>query len=266
MALLTGNTANDRIGSMANDENAPAQDGKRTMGTFGEMSRKITPVVTGLVAFFDVLGYKQMLASNELEQVNVIIRDVLHSIPADINSEHCVQGLYGVNPDYLILSDSELVYQTLESSTSEILKSPSAHRFIRFCSQLTGKFLEGGLPVRGAIAKGKFSVVERKTFAGKPIIEAMELAENLELAGCAIVPAYESEILADKDNRKEVFLWQTPLKSSTQEILMLDYSPFFKRKKSGLRAALIECFGKFKKGISPDVYPKFNNTLGFLKE
>jgi hypothetical protein len=126
--------------------------------------------------------------------------------------------------------------------------------------------LASGLPIRGAITKGRFSIVGGKSFTGKCIIEAYEIAQNIEMAGCVIAPALESEVLKDKDVSQEICYWQTPVKnSSPQEMLALDYSSHFEKSRTISRAQVIECYGAFKKDIGAGVLSKINNTIHFLE-
>jgi hypothetical protein len=228
-------------------------------------AKRTTPAVsTGLTAFFDILGYREMLLNNEPEALLTVIADVFHKIPSEANFERIELSPYGLNPEFLVFSDSILVYRSLDEAG---LTSQYAHRFIEFCSQLTGRLLSAGLPVRGAICKGRFSIIGGKSFAGSCIVEAYEWAQRLEVAGCVILPSFESELWQDERSREELVLWETPLKGSPpQKLLLLNYSRFLEGSKPISRVALIECFAGFKKGVNPQVLPKINNTLRFLEE
>jgi hypothetical protein len=205
-----------------------------------------------------------MLLKNEPEEVNAVIAGVFHATPAEIKFKRCELGPFGLNPNCLIFTDSILVYT--DPDTALAPRKQSVHRFIEFCSELTGELLSRGLPVRGAITKGKFSVIKDKSFTGRCIIEAHDLAQRLDLAACAIAPEFEPEVWGDRRNRKNLRLWKTPLKNSQpQEMLLLDYSPFFRASKPVSRATLIECFSAFRKGISPEALQKLSNTLQFLE-
>jgi hypothetical protein len=77
--------------------------------------------------------------------------------------------------------------------------------FLKSCCQLAANLLASGLPARCAISKGKFSIIEEKSFTGKCFVEAFELAEKLQLSACAIAPEVEFEFLDDEDNFKNDF-------------------------------------------------------------
>jgi len=227
----------------------------------------------GLVGFFDILGFSGMLSNNEPEQINTIIRDVFIHIPGELNFRSMELNNYDLNPGYIVFSDSILVYQ--KEPAIGISDETVAGRFIRYCCHLSKELLLSGLPVRGAISKGKFSIIEVKpgnsSFTGKCFVEAHALAEMLQLAACAISPAVELEFLENGDQVKKSFrndlcYWSTPVKNlSQQRLLLLDYSHLFQNINQISRATLIECFGRHKKDISLEVLSKMENTLAFLK-
>jgi hypothetical protein len=228
-----------------------------------EAHDKGTGTFNGVTAFFDLLGYKQMLANNESEDAAKIIRDIFHQKPGDVNCERMELGLYGLNPDYLIFADSVLVYLPLDPTH---LPGVALSRFVQFCSQLTGELLASGLPVRGAITKGKFSIIAGKSFTGKCIVEAHELAQRIEMAACAIAPELETEVLEATSQQQDVCYWPTPVKNApAQKLLLVDHALHFEKIRAVSRAELISCFGAFKKDIGLDVLPKINNTIHFME-
>ena len=226
-------------------------------------------VLHGFVAFFDIMGFRKMLGSNEPEEMHTIIRDIFLPIVENIIRIELKQ--YKLDTGYLTFSDSILLYQV-----HGITDETAACSFISSCSVLSADLLSAGLPVRGAISKGKFSIIKNASgisFTGKCFVEAYELAEKLQLAACAIAPAVELDFLAGgnkvkKTFKKELFHWPTSVKGSPskQKLMFLNYSHIFREKKQISRATLIECFRDHKKDINLEVLPKIENTLDFLKE
>lgn len=218
---------------------------------------------SGLVAVFDILGYKKMLMKNDALYVANQIISVFHRIPQNVEEERIELTLFNIVPEHLVFSDSILVYQ--RTKLPGISDDTMRKGFLNYCSRLTAVFLSEGLPVRGAIANGEFCIVDGKSFAGKCIVEAHEMAEALEFAGCVIVPECEG-IFASTENSGLVFRWNAALKSRPPlELLMVDYSTHLQNKKKMSRLDLVECFGSFGKSLGIEVYPKIDNTLRLLR-
>ena len=232
-------------------------------------------VLHGLVAFFDILGFSEMLSNNEPEQINALISDVFLNIPSKLNFDRMELENYGLNPGHLVFSDSILVYQ--KKLLPGISNETGALRFVSFCCQLTADLMSCGLPVRGAISKGKFSVIEGKagnfSFTGSCLVQAHKLAESLQIAGCAVVPTLEAEFsknceILQPSFQDDFLYWQTPLKNSApQKLLMLNYWRHVTKPKEGIsRMTLIESFSAHRKGFNLDVLIKVSETEKFLAE
>ncbi len=232
-------------------------------------------VLHGLVAFFDIMGFSEMLESNEPEEINAIIRDVFLNIPGKLNFDRMELETYNLNPSYRIFSDSILVYQ--KKPLPGMFEDSIAIRFIDYCCQLSADMLSSGLPVRGAISKGKFSILEDKSgnssFTGKCFVETHKFTEALQLAGCAVVPTLESEFSKDGETLEDSFqedllYWQAPLKnSSPQKLLMLNFLRHVTKPAGEIsRTTLIEKFSAHGKGFDLEVLKKVSETEKFLAE
>ena len=216
-----------------------------------------------------------MLASNEPEKINTIIRDVFLHIPGQLNFERMELDEFKLNPGYLIFSDSILVYQ--KKPLPGMFEDSIAIRFIDYCCQLAAAFFSEGLPLRGAISKGKFSIVEGTSgnfsFTGKCFVEAHKFAESLQFAGCVVVPTLESEFSKDGETLEDSFqqdllYWQAPLKNlSSQKLLMLNFLRHVTEPAGeNSRITLIEKFSAHGKGLNLEVLKKISETEKFLAE
>ena len=226
----------------------------------------------GFVGLFDIMGFGQMIASNNLEKSAQVVFE-LFQIVKDVRYEQYPQNLYNNIPECFIFSDSILVYQlqTLNRSSEEADLSRSC--FIKLCGRLTAEFLMRGLPVKGAIGKGEFAIIEEKSFTGKCIVEAHALSESLQCAGCAVLPTLESEFSKDGETLEDSFqedllYWQAPLKNSPpQKLLMLNFLRHVTKSAGEFsRITLIEKFSEHGKGINLEVLQKVFETEKFLAE
>ena len=229
-------------------------------------------VQEGLVAFFDILGFGEMLANNEPEEISLIIRDTFLDIPEKLNYDRMELGNYNLNPHYFIFSDSILVYQT--KVFPGISEQVASERFVSYCCQLTADLLSSGLPVRGAISKGKFSIVKDQlgncSFTGKCLIEAYKLGESLQLSGCAIETKLELEFskMTDASFQKDLIRWQTFFKDlSAPTFLFLNYLNYMTQPNEVPSLKHLEDkFSQHKKGLPVEVLPKVKETEKFLTE
>lgn len=223
----------------------------------------ITPSC-GLVAFFDVLGFKSLLENNKVGQAISIIREVLVGVPKEL--ELTLKPLGIVNPAFvpkhLVFSDSILIYAPVE--TSEPLVTCF---FVSFCREILARLFDNGLPLRGAIAVGEY-YVEDYCFAGKPIVEAHELGDLLQLSGCALAANARKHILGDKESAEIFFEYPAPLKGGEKEdLFMLNFRPSFSREALADTRSFVEHqFSAHKKPKGDGVDEKIHNTVAFLEE
>jgi hypothetical protein len=200
----------------------------------------------GLVAVFDILGFKKMLLANTIKESLDIINKVM------LKELEEAKKSFG-NIKTFVISDTILI--TLPNAKQKTI-------FPFCCNQIMYGLLLEGLPVRGAIAAGEFYVElepNRIIFVGQPIIDAYELSTSIDIAACAVVPSSESKILGLSSARFEKFM--TPLKNRPPcELYLLKYESPFSREK------IIEKFEAHKKHLDPDSYSKVHNTIKFLKQ
>jgi hypothetical protein len=107
-----------------------------------------------------------------------------------------------------------------------------------------------------------------------PIVEAYELSNCVDLAGCVVAPSAETvlagkQILDTTTDRPLSFIkYRVPLKGhQKQELFMLDHYAFDRHNKRHpeiTRQTVVEKFVAHNKRISVDVLSKVNNTMEFL--
>ena len=213
----------------------------------------------GLVAFFDILGYKNILSAHSAEEALKIVNASMLQSLKEAKKQYSVIS----KPDAFVISDSILLSLPLESETAST--SPAAIMFLFFCAALMTSLLTRGLPTRGAISWGEFCFQSKKNqvvFVGEPIVEAIELANSLEIAACALAPSSESKVVTNA-SRQLLHLYKAPIKSQPKcELYLLKY---FFRDKTKTREEMIRSFRKHKKYLDGSSLSKFNNTIQFFK-
>ena len=126
--------------------------------------------------------------------------------------------------------------------------------------------------MKGAISCGEY-YRKGNCLAGKPIVDAFELGESLEVAGCVLTEDAWDELegavtkgtdqLADF-TRQMTFQYQTPCKSDKSRSLRMVSFPFSGSEDS-IRGKVEGAFTAHKKEISEKVKNKFENTIAMLE-
>jgi hypothetical protein len=212
---------------------------------------------TGFIGFFDLLGYKDFIRNNQLKEVVQKVRNILLECK---RSQKRIEGLeYLFDQDiceHVIFSDTILIYS---NTTSE----PSATLFTIFCASLVNALFWEGFPVRGALAAGEFYVDPKLgsiSLAGAPIVEAHELEECLDFAGCVVAPSAEPFL------SQKCFPYDVPIKGfQKQRLFALNALSYSDDGREISRQVVLDKFGAHNKRVGVDVLPKINNTITFLE-
>ncbi len=268
---------------------------------------------TGLVGFFDILGYQQMLLANDVASTARIVVDVLAEVPNLVVSgmfEDQGLDLVGVSNDdvstkdleawaeygpyfegivreetgWLLFSDSILVSLPIDRDEGPILWGTRVAAFVEVCSFLLRKMFDVGLPLRGGISFGEFFIHDTY-FSGRPIIDAYQHAESLELSGCVLAPSaaslygqvqqnaidegYEDSVPGMFDQLCVSYL--IPKKrDQVEKGPMVNWvnlpMRFFEGLPSDLRKYIYSSFVAHNKDVVPAVQPKIDNTEAFVRK
>ena len=208
-------------------------------------------VESGLVAFFDILGFKQMLSANAAKESLKIVNTCMLNGLAQTEKMHPAQ----IGIKTFVISDSILIVLPSLTDIGVFL-------FANFCNLFFFGLLIDGLPARGAIAAGKFFIQLKQNqiiFVGQPIIDAHELANSLEIAACALTPSSESKVLQHL-TPGTFKIHDTPIKTGSKQLYLLKYGAELSHEQ------IVRCFEKHKKHLDPNSLIKCNNTIEYLNE
>jgi hypothetical protein len=251
------------------DDDGPVAFESFRMTTETTISQRVS-TKDGLVAFFDILGYKNLLLANSVEaSLNIIDTAMLRALDGTEDGFKSIIGDKPFDLETFVISDSILVALPAAGASNQVARSRGTLFFIIFCAQLMTDLLQKGLPPRGAIASGVYAVRSEKNrvaFVGQPILDAHALAGSLELAGCAIVPSFESKALFGADLHF-MQVYKTPIKNQAScELRLLRYSFMdFDKEHSTSRQKIVGYFEAHKKRLDSSSLRKLNNTIQFLK-
>jgi len=259
---------------------------------------------TGLVGFFDILGYQQMLLANDVSSTAQLVVDVLSEVPNNVVSgvledqgleraddlaswpefARYFQGLVRDEMDWLLFSDSILVSLPLQMDQDIIRWATSVTGFVEVCAVLQRQMFDVGLPLRGGVSFGEF-FIQGTYFAGQPIIDAYRHSESLDLSGCVLAPSVERmydqmrQHAADEGFEESVHAmldqlcvsYHIPKKGDRVETgLMVNWVNLPMRSFEGLppdiREYVYSSFVAHNKDVVPAVQPKIDNTEAFVRK
>jgi hypothetical protein len=259
---------------------------------------------TGLVGFFDILGYQQMLLANDVSSTAQIVVDVLSEVPDNVVASllgdpgleraedlaswpefaRYFQGLVREETDWLLFSDSILVSLPLRMDRDIIHWATSVVGFVEVCAVLLRQMFDVGLPLRGGVSFGEF-FIQDTYFAGQPIIDAYRHSESLDLSGCVLAPSVERMYTQMKQHAADAGFEESvrdmldqlcvsylvPKKGDRVETrLMVNWVNLPMRSFDGLPSDLREyvysSFVAHNKDVAPAVRPKIDNTEAFVRK
>jgi hypothetical protein len=174
---------------------------------------------------------------------------------------------------WLVFSDTVLL--TLDMKKVE----PPSHRlmywfvFLAHCSSLWKSMFAFGLPLRGAITTGEY-LVEKTCFAGRPIVEAYKLANDINCAGVVIadsaIELFKPDIIEAETSEFLHFDYSFPSVTGAfaeRAALNVMFSVLEDQKKwaGDIRQLVHESFWAHNKSNGPGVPEKIENTEGLLR-
>ncbi len=172
-----------------------------------------------LVAYFDIIGFKELIKNNSIDYVVKKFSSVFNSLFA-ASVRHSIRTGYatsGINGTYkhlesddniadifcvfeketlltpLMFSDTLLLY-SVNCKKGDDLFYKELIKLILASRVITARLFKNIFPSRGAIAHGEFYVDKQKSiYCGKSLVEAFEWAENQEWIGTILCPSIEVE-------------------------------------------------------------------------
>jgi|SRR5579862_6791630 len=244
---------------------------------------------TGMVAYFDILGYLNFLSKNTDDALDETAIKVIEYVSVAVeesknNFTKNLQFVEGVDKERFLamirkirtitFSDTILMTWSYEELEQEANKGWKWSVFIFICSLFSRQMFDYGMPVRGVLSFGRFFVKDG-CFAGKPIVDAYSLSTDLDLAITVIDKEAEKEMRHQCTfNHWQAVEYLAPRKSGiAEELLALNIamSPrdnlsfALKPLYGDLAQRVSESFWAHNKTVSPKEHGKLQNTEMFLR-
>lgn len=234
----------------------------------------------GLVGFFDILGYQNLLEQNEPEVVAEAVLPILFDLKNQTNArfEKAMKGstnkkIIDISKkiEWLVFSDTILL--TLDFNENDALVNNNRYWgvFLFASIDIQERLFNAGLPVRGAIDYGKFFIQE-SCFAGRSIVNAYKLSSAIEMAACVLSDKVLKEFDRSEEAEKKVarppvlkdllvpYLVPTKQGETPMHVLnaRLASNPDIHKK-------VMHAFWGYRKEIAQNVRPKIANTEQWLE-
>lgn len=252
----------------------------------------------GMVAFFDVLGYKNIAMRGDegairkvmdaVEAAHAEAKQLLDSIDLRDETTSLVAGSDFAEIECVNISDSLVFHEQfpdgrlegdLEEKNTDWFVSVGLYRFLRFCRKVYAVLLERGLPTRGAVSIGTYYWNKKNMLAGKPVIDSYLASESLSFSGVVLSDAglgemrtrahylFEKGFPYDDSFLKHQILVPTKTKSgdglSRMDVLMPDRMTFPSGKRDQFVTDMFKEHGK--RVDNPRVCAILKNTLEVLR-
>ena len=139
------------------------------------------------VAFFDMMGYKDIFMKNGHNYVLKLITDIKNAKQTIIDGTR--EGLeMNTGLKSFQFSDSFFIFSKSESAQDALNLFHQSRILLAFCNQIN-------VPIKGAISFGWVTVdFANSIFVGQPIIDACQLYEELEMFGAILDSNAETKI------------------------------------------------------------------------
>ena len=255
----------------------------------------------GFIGFYDILGYSQIMLHNNIHKTSQFVSDTLMNIPKDLIGR--LRGLYNSENgetlegrpydsvewqrmldkiQWIIFSDSILISMPMSPGLDTLSQANLYLAFSKVCATLLNQTFLAGFPLRGGISIGEF-FIEDRCFAGRPIINAYRVAQELEMSGAVLdenADAFVSELrrtlvqnqYTEALNRLDqtTILYIPPTKTEEDgrarainwvNLDHIGFEPF----RDHVRDVTLRAFLMHNKIAVPSVQGKINNTEMFIR-
>ncbi|MDQ1098750.1 MULTISPECIES: hypothetical protein [Chryseobacterium] len=209
------------------------------------------------VAFFDILGFKEMVLRNTHEEIFGVLNNISelkNSFSKDfINSEAEKEPIR-----IITFSDSIIIFSKNASTESFIV-------FLKAINWLFAGIINTKIAIKGAFSHGLISAnFEEQIFFGQSYIDAFLLQEEVNYMGVVGHHSIDKYINDKEINIEKLIIeMQTPLKSGKIRHLNLNYFPFIVYEEID---KMDEVLNRFKDTASGSPRKYLENTLSFLKD
>ena len=240
----------------------------------------------GLVCYFDILGYKNIIKNNPIDYCIKIINEILlgmperiikmflDELPSDESSLNKLNYFIENHFKYNMISDTIIAFFDYDGELGI-----NKYRAVLFSTFFIQYFhyacFIAGFPMRACIDIGEYYCI-KNIIAGQTIVNCYEQSEKLDFSGIIVTKdAFDfinenciintNEVTASKHWEKVIFKYIVPLKNGLDEEKYLINWWYEDSKYDDLRKLIFDVFFMHNKMIDQSVIKKINNTESIIR-
>jgi hypothetical protein len=222
------------------------------------------------VAFLDIMGFRERVFRDSHKQVKNMFESLYPTIALFKDLAKKKLGRKTIDNDldkeYASFFPSAVFPVTFSDSIILVSNGGSlgsANSVLLYVELILYRAITRGIPLKGAIAYGKMTAdLEKSIYFGKPLIDAYELQNELQLYGVVMHNTMEKHLQTSHNarllNNGFVFQYPVPMKSGKITHYIVDWAPERKEDTTNLSSVLYNTVSG-----SPRIY--VDNTLEFLR-
>jgi hypothetical protein len=239
------------------------------------------------IAFFDILGFKEIIYNNELSEVKRLFNHLLRETQTAVSGEKYMELNSGVIiPDLkeqqvncLHISDS-VIFWTNSNTEKDFID------LLNVCYTFYWRSLQTTFPLRGCLTYGEIDF-NPQTFdntngakfynyslIGKGLVDAYIKSDNMEYAGCILdklaIEKVNDKLINDLIYDQKICMYKVPLKKGESYELVFrpvkgNHNDVSFRNTANRIKSLFTYASKTKlENMSESVITKMNNTIDFI--
>ncbi|WP_292996492.1 hypothetical protein [Nitrosomonas sp.] len=247
---------------------------------------------TGLIAFFDILGYQNLLNNNPEINTSILeILDIIENLPEEakkilVDSSKKAESTSNsqvtnniVFPEirktisaikHLVFSDTILLTLQYDDTDDELAIRMKHMVMLAISATVAAQMFAKGLPVCGVLHKGEF-FVKNNCFVGKAIVDAYQLCNELNYSGvvCSHKFSEHLEKLSTESKVPEyklAFRYLTPMKNEREEKLYNINWLINTKNLDDIESIVLKAFWSHNKDCSIAVDKRIQNTAKLIRK
>jgi hypothetical protein len=238
------------------------------------MAEKIdgwNPTCKRFVAFLDIMGFRERVFRESHEEVKKMLESLLPAIgfienyAKEWTDTKRVQEVRKIDSSFT----PHIVFPVLFSDSIILISSDDSESSMNEMAFNAGwilsKAILSGIPMKGAIACGEqTAILERSLYFGKPLIDAFDLQNELQLYGVVLHHTLEKHLKALKIIDKFeniIFNYLVPTKNGKITHRLVDWTIHSNRERRDPQTTVTDLYNNV--SGSPRKY--VDNTLEFLE-
>ncbi|MBT0549956.1 hypothetical protein [Riemerella anatipestifer] len=240
-----------------------------------------------LIAYFDLLGYKQFIKNNDEELTSIRVKHILR----DIENSLALRKTKPINPGGIIADLEYSKVNCLNISDTIILwtddySNESVKYFIKVCFNLNFMLNKWTFPCRGVLISDKFEIISGKKrnsagyiyspniMYGKGLLKAHMKCESFNFAGTIIDKSFIDRFLGNETiiETTQCFCMKylIPYKehqANQEHEFAFKFTTGYLNDEyfENVREEIINNFRKDNKEVNEEVQLKIDNTIEFLR-